>query len=406
MSEFILDQSQIDAINFATDKKTIFAIINGGAGCGKTTIIKQIGQILDERKETFRLCAFAGKASSRLKEATGFYASTIHSMLMSDSVSFKLPTLKNITVIIDESSMVHSELLAEIVKRNPQRVILVGDQAQLPPVGAGQPFHDIINFCENKIFTLTTCYRNTEAVFKAASAIRNGLMPAFHDKSNNEQWDIHETGDAEATQNIILEWVKQGYFDFDKDIILCPKNGKKDKTTELFEPSTVHSLNEEIIKIVNPHHNGEKFKVNDRVINVKNNSDKDIWNGTTGKVHAIDIDGKMWLKLDIPIIDSDRSTPGENIYKDLVLLTKDEQKKIQHAYALTVHKAQGSQYRRVCFVALNRDRFMLDRSLVYTAITRTKEHCFVAGQISAIRNALDTIKEKETVFQLLATGVN
>lgn len=224
-------------------------------------------------------------------------------------------------------------------------------------------------------------------------------MPLLHDKSDNEVWDVYDSGEAETTQQVILEWVRKGVFDFETDIILAPKNGERNRETGLFPACTVNRLNEEIIKIVNPRSSAEarKFLPGDRVINTKNNPDKDIWNGTTGTVHAIDEDGKLWLKLDIPITDPNR--PEE--VKDLVLLNRDEQSHLSHAYAMTVHKSQGSQYRQVCFVCLMRDRFILNRSLVYTAVTRTKQRCIVAGQVSALAQSMQREKSKQTVIQLL-----
>ena len=116
---------------------------------------------------------------------------------------FNEPPFPERTVIVDESSMIDSCLLAEIVRREPKRLILVGDQAQLTPVGASQPFHDLIELYPEHVRTLTTCYRNTEAVFKAASAIRRGEMPLLHDKSDNETWDVYDSGEAETTQQVM-----------------------------------------------------------------------------------------------------------------------------------------------------------------------------------------------------------
>ncbi len=392
-----LDQSQIEAVEQATKRR--FSIINGGAGCGKTTIIREISGRLERKGESVALCAFAGKAAARLKEATERPACTIHSMLGYDGTNFREPPFPERTVIVDESSMVNSCLLAEIVRRQPRRLILVGDQAQLAPVGPGQPFHDIIHFIPDTVCTLTTCYRNSEAVFKAATAIRNGRMPLLHDRSENESWDVYNTGEAQQTQQVILDWIRKGIFDFRQDIILVPKNGERSKETGEIPPCTVERLNEEIVKIVNPRSSGEtrKFLPGDRVINTKNNPDKDIWNGTTGTVHAIDEDGKMWLELDIPIPDPDR-VDGT---KDRVLLNKQEQEKLHHAYALTVHKSQGSQYQKVLFVCLKRDAHNLDRSLVYTAVTRTKQACYVVGQVEALAQSLQQMKSKQTVIQLM-----
>ena len=400
---FQLDQSQLAAVRFAAGNR--FSIINGGAGCGKTTIIKEIVKTLRSNGKTVGLCAPTGKAAARLKEATGTPTATVHSLLGYDGAVYNEPPFPDKTIIIDESSMLDSCLLAEVVKRAPRRLILVGDQAQLTPVGAGQPFHDIIEYYPDRVRTLTTCYRATEAVFKASSAIRRGEMPLLHDKSDNEVWDVYDSGEAETTQQVILEWVKKGVFNFETDIILAPKNGERNKETGLFPACTVNRLNEEIIKIVNPRKEGDtrKFLTGDRVINTKNNPDKDIWNGTTGTVHGIDIDGGLWLKLDIPIIDPTRTGEnGEPIYKDRVLLSRDEQLNLSHAYALTVHKSQGSQYRQVCFVCLMRDRFVLNRALTYTAVTRTKQRCIVAGQVSALAQSMQREKSKQTVIQLLA----
>ena len=400
---FELDQSQLAAVKFASEGR--FSIINGGAGCGKTTIIKEVVGALNSARQPYSLCAPTGKAAARLKEATGIHASTVHSLLGYDGAVYNEPPFPDKTIIIDESSMLDSCLLAEVVKRAPRRLILVGDQAQLTPVGAGQPFHDIIEYYPDRVRTLTTCYRATEAVFKASSAIRRGEMPLLHDKSDNEVWDVYDSGEAETTQQVILEWVKKGVFNFETDIILAPKNGERNKETGLFPACTVNRLNEEIIKIVNPREERDtrKFLTGDRVINTKNNPDKDIWNGTTGTVHGIDIDGGMWLKLDIPVIDPTRTGEnGEPVYKDRVLLSRDEQLNLSHAYALTVHKSQGSQYRQVCFVCLMRDRFVLNRALTYTAVTRTKQRCIVAGQVSALAQSMQHEKSKQTVIQLIA----
>ena len=389
-----LDPTQVDAVNHAVNHQ--FAIITGGAGTGKTTIIKEI---ISQIKGDILLCAFAGKAAARVKEATGRYASTIHSMLGFKGTEFTVGDLHGKTVIVDEASMVDSDLMARIIERKPDRLILVGDQAQLPPVGKGQPFHDIIAHNPEVVANLTKCFRNKEAVFKAATSIRNGEMPQLSDKSESEQWDVIATPNPEKAQEAILEWVKQGFIDFDTDIILAPKNGDKDA------PCTIIGLNEAIVNLVNPRtFEGEKWKVGDRVINTQNNPEKDVWNGTTGMIHSIDFDGKMFIKLDDPIVDQARSKGDKTVYTDLVLFDKDMVKELQLAYALTVHKSQGSQYKRVVFCCLTRDNFSLNRSLIYTAVTRTKEQCIVVGQPAALQRGIATVQQKQTVLQELAKG--
>jgi exodeoxyribonuclease V alpha subunit len=391
-----LDPTQSAAVNHAVC--STFAIITGGAGTGKTTIIKEICDRLEAQKKKVDLCAFAGKAAARLKEATKREASTIHRLLGFMGTRFAVDTLKGRCVIVDEASMVDSELMAEIIKRTPDKLILVGDDAQLPPVGKGQPFHDIIHLRPDVVYQLSKCYRNSEAVFRAATAIRNGEQIPTSEESANEKWKIAQTGDEERTHAAILAQVKSGWFDFDTDIILCPKNGS-DETV-----ATVEGLNADIAAIVNPRQPHERFVSGDRVMVTKNNPDKDVWNGTTGKVISVDTDGGIHLLLDEPIIDWKNSTSEETCYKDTVSLTKTEAKDVKLAYAMTVHKSQGSQYRRVVVVCLHRDVRTLTRPLVYTAVTRTKEQCIIVGDHRAFLQGCQTITSKKTVLQELAAG--
>ncbi len=389
-----LDESQLAAVDFCASSR--IALITGSAGTGKTTIIRHLTQKLIHMGREPLLCAFAGKAAARLQQATGFSASTIHRMLKADGIGFQLDSLMGKTVIVDESSMIDSALLAEIVIRKPRQLILVGDAAQLPPVGKGQPFHDLINLRPGLVCELTTCYRAVEAVYRAATEIRSGNMPTAHDRSKNERWDIIPTGNAEKTEKKILQWIKAGSINFETDLILCPRNGGKkgDPTT-----ATVASLNSAIVEIVNPR-NGEDVPIQagDRVINTKNQATLNIWNGTTGTCQAVDIDKGVWVKLDYPIIDLDTGRT-----EDTVLIPREAARHLQLAYALTVHKAQGSQFRRIIFVCLGRDTHsLIDRALIYTAITRTQEHCVVAGEAHALEKGIATFRPKRTVIQELA----
>lgn len=392
-----LDTTQEAAIDMACTSR--FCAITGGAGTGKTTIIAEITKRLEADGEDVKLCAFAGKAAARLREATTHEATTIHRLLGSDGTTFTTETLEGLTVIVDEASMVDSLLMAEITRRNPKRLVLVGDQAQLPPVGSGEPFHDIIRLRKDRVANLTRCYRATEAVFKAATAIRSGGRPAMQEESENERWAIINTGDAGRTQASILKWVREGVFDFQKDVILVARNGENAE-----EPATVKGMNKAIVDAIAPRNEKTKFVVGDRVINTKNLPTIDAWNGTTGTVHSVDIDGGVWVKTDVPVIDWVKtSDPKKPVYTSLILFGKDIRKHLELAYALTVHKAQGSQYRNVCMVCLNRDaRCLLDRSLLYTGVTRTREACCLVGEVGAVWQAIDRVDHKRTVMQELA----
>lgn len=397
---FTPDESQLEAVRFAISHK--FAIINGGAGVGKTTVIQMIVRGIKSAypRLEVRLCAPTGKAAARLKEASGIEATTIHVMLGAmGNDNFTAGPLTSMAVIVDESSMVDSALLSEILKREPAKVILVGDQAQLTPVGHGQPFHDIIALHPESIRTLTKCYRNTEAVFQAATQIRNGNIPVRHAKSDSEEWTIVEAPTPEEVQLMVCTWAKNGFLDFSTDIVLCPKNGTREED-EKFQDATVNSFNEELLWIDREKRGtleGGKFVPGDRVINTVNMAGEHVWNGTTGTVHAVDEDDGVHVKLDVPFKDE---ITGEE--KDTVLFDREMAKALRYAYALTVHKSQGSQYRKVVMAVLARDKFQLDRSLVYTGVTRTRAECVIIGDYSAFAGSISATRKKDSVLQCIA----
>ena len=384
------DDSQLAAIAAATSNLGL-TVINGGAGCGKTSLIKAICRILEQRGCAVSLCAFAGKAAARLREATGHHASTIHSMLAfgGEGLGFTAGNLHGRSVIVDEASMVPSSLLYEITKRDPERLILVGDQAQLQPVGIGSPFHDVIDTLPTVVHTLTTCYRNKEAVFAAAAKIRNGEMPS-EGKSAREEFAVRRFDSPEAVHAFIEEAVKAGEIDFDQDLVLSPRNGEGE------EPSaaTVKSLNASIQAIQNPHEDGVKFLADDRVMCTKNFPKLDIWNGTTGWITRVDRDGKPFFLPD----------DADSEYDEIRLGEKEQRDAITPAWCLTVHKAQGSQYRDVYVVCLRRDAARLfDRSMLYTAITRAKRKCVLLTD-DGIDRIVSAVHRRHTYLQHLLGG--
>lgn len=398
--KFSPDETQVAAALHAI--KNSFSIINGGAGAGKTTIIRMIcrGIRMADEDPQIALCAPTGKAAARLKEASGIEATTIHVLLccMGENV-FSAGSLSGTTVIVDESSMVDSLLMAEILQRDPRRLILVGDQAQLVPVGAGQPFHDLIDLFPETVKTLTKCYRNTEAVFQQAVRIREGKAPAVNAESEKERWSFFFMTPEQAEETI-CRMTETGELDFTQDIVLTPKNGKKGEDGT-FPPATVNSLNAAILAIdrqnrcISPLWE-KKFAPGDRVINTINHAEKQIWNGTTGTVHEYDQEGKLWVNLDTPI------TNGEGEKISSVLLDKEEIGDLQYAYALSVHKSQGSQYRKVIMIVLQRDSFILDRSLIYTGVTRTRKECCIFGDYAALQNQIRQNRTKATIIPIIA----
>jgi len=390
------DKSQEQAIEKAIANK-ITAII-GEAGVGKTTIIKELVQRLDN----VILCCPTGKGAARMKQATGFPASTIHRMLGWNTQGFIRGDFVNEVVIVDECSMVESSLMYEIIKRKPAKLIMVGDECQLLPVGAGAPFHDVIKHCPNQVVKLEKSYRNSEAVFEAGHAVRNRIRPELMLKTANEMWKVVDISDIykkkgmnniannvpKYTEEYILDKIKKGMIDFDKDIIAVCRN----KETYC----SVESLNQKIVDIVNPRVANEKWKTGDRIMLLKNNAGLDVYNGDTGKIVDIDIKGNAWIELDSPRIAEDGLPSTEVVFTKAVL------KNCVLAYACTVWKLQGSQYRTVIFVCLNRDlTFMLTNNLIYTAITRAKKNCIVAGDNRAFFSGIFKKQNRQTVLDNL-----
>lgn len=386
-SGFTPDEAQEEAVRAVLSHRGL-VVVNGGAGTGKTTIIETIARALGDNCERVSLCAFAGKAAARLREATGLPASTIHSLLqyMGEGVGFKAKSLEGETVIVDEASMVPSFLLHELTKRNPKRLVLVGDQAQLQPVGIGSPFHDIIDNLSTVVHTLTTCHRNKEAVFASANLIRNGEIPETC-SSTNERFEIVNVAGPEQAHSLLVECVKTGAIDFGQDLVIVPRNGEGEESA----PCTCKSLNADIQAIVNPHRPDEKFKVGDRVMCVKNFAKLDVWNGTCGWISAVDADGKPYFQSD--------DTGAVRYMSEL-----EQRQSIVPAYALTVHKSQGSQYRKVFVAVLKRDNAMLmDRSMLYTAVTRAKGDCYLICD-DGVDRVVGSVRRRRTYLTQLLKG--
>jgi len=373
------DQFQIDAIMAAAAGGDI--IITGGAGTGKTSIIKAIAE---NRNGGVMLTAPTGKAAARLREATGFDASTVHRALGYDGEEFRgaIAAKFNVPLIVDEASMMDSNLMAHVIAQEPPQLILVGDDAQLPPVGAGQPFHDLLRLRRDRVRRLEICHRNKEAVHAAALAIREGRRPMAQ-KTESETFSMMQTGDGERTQEFIVNWFRTGALDPFQDVVLACRYGEEDGSGD------IRGLNAAIMQAVNPHEPGERWRKRDRVMCNKNFSALDVWNGDMGTVTDVDTDGRAWVELD-------RAREAGPL-----LLDRDVAKEFVHAWALSVHKSQGSQWRRVVFVCLRKHVHMLNRALVYTAVTRAKAGCVVCGELDAFYGGINRVAGKQTVLQEL-----
>ena len=374
------DTSQQEAIRRAMLGEDV--IITGGAGTGKTTLIGEIAKQLNGQVHIY---APTGKAAARLKEATGYFACTVHRGLGWDGEEFRNGDRFIHPVIIDEASMMDSWLLSKVIEKNPIQLILVGDAAQLPPVSRGQPFHDLVHLKPEKVCYLQVCHRNQSSVHKAANLIRDGKIPPKQEKAGGESWAMLETGNGKLTEDKIIQWVQAGAIDPFRDIVVAARYGA-DETDD----GNIISLNRKMLDILNPHSDGRQWEINDRVLCCKNFAKKDLWNGDIGTVTSVDVDGNIWVNLD-------RSREGSQ----QVLCESEEKKQLKLAYCLSVHKAQGSQFRRVIVVCLKKNWQMMDRSLIYTAVTRAQEGCVVCGELKAFYGGIQKMPERTTVLQQL-----
>ena len=378
------DQSQLKAIQEACDPKKKLSIITGGPGTGKTFILKGILPILKDCE----LLSPTGKAAARMSEITGMEASTIHRALKFDGLVWRRTKKFEVPVVIDESSMIDSALMAKILEYEPPKLILIGDDAQLEPVGRGCPFNDLIRILPGAVSRLKICHRANGAIHKASQAIRNGQSPKEHEKSDGEVFRMIETGDAEKSTDQLLKWISTGNYNPEKDMILSPRYGSSD-----FDGG-IDSINREIKKIVNP--GKGLFSVNDRIIVTNNHADvgpNGIFNGDLGFVAGIDSIGQVEI-----VLDREKKKNGS---EETILITKDILKHIKLAYCLSVHKAQGSEADHVFILCLNSHIYQLSRSLIYTAVTRAKKAAIVMGQMKAFYAGINKVNEKRTILQYL-----
>lgn len=376
--KFELDQSQRKAVHAALCANG-FAIITGGAGTGKTTIIREISNSLHSNVV---ILAPTGKAAARIRD-NNLEANTIHRSLLYDGTKFNRKKNFDKPVIIDESSMVDSALLAALLEYRPPKLIMVGDANQLPPVGKGQPFHDLIDIAPHKVSRLTTCHRAQGAIHIAAKSIIEKEAIPTSLNSGGEVWQMIHTGDQAATMSKLAQWLRAGKYDPQQDIILAPRYGSDDEGSK----GGIIAINKMARFIINKSAIRDfKFGKTDRIIITKNFSELDLWNGDCGTV--LDVDDKG---AEVLLDRTKSSTRVENAILN------------QHAelaYCLSVHKSQGSEYRRVFFVCQRRDAHMLTRELCYTAITRAKEAAVVLGETSAFFSGLNRRSTKTTILQL------
>ncbi len=375
-----LDPAQRAAVEKAL--ASAVSVITGGPGTGKTTIVRVLLAAAKARGEAFVCAAPTGRAARRLTESTGTEARTLHRLLeysMQD-MDFTRNASKPLEVdgvLVDEASMVDLKLLVALLDALPTRarLVLVGDVDQLPSVGAGQVLRDCIDSGVVPVARLVEVYRQarTSGIVRNAHRVNHGETPVSSEKEEGARdFFVLAREDAEDAKELLLQVVrdrlpKNGFDPLREVQVLTPMHAG---------PLGTHALNEALGKALNPDGphvrvGARMLRLNDRVLQTRNDYDNDIFNGDTGRIVAVD---------------------GPSITVDFdgrcVTLSGDALDAIEHAWAMSIHKSQGSEYPAVV-VALHNSHFvMLRRNLLYTAITRARKFCCVVSSPRALRTAV------------------
>lgn len=395
--DFELDESQKDAIEKGINNG-IF-LLTGGPGTGKTTIIKALIEYFYDEDYDVVLCAPTGRAAKRMSEATGFEAKTLHRLLEAQTSredSDKTAFMKNENnlleadvFIIDEMSMVDIFLFEAFLKAVPigSRVIFAGDANQLPSVGPGNVFSDLLSsgFFEKAILNKIHRQSENSKIVLNAHMVNNGECPPLDKNAENDDFFFLERNDKRLLMRDMLELVKKripGKFNIAPlDVqILCPSR-KGDLGVENLNVIFQKYLNPESPTKSELKRGDTIFRVGDKVMQIKNNYDI-IWS-IEGKNRIRVEEGRGVFNGDVGIItEIDRFDKSITVKYDnikIVRYSKDEIDEIDLAYVVTVHKSQGSEYPAVIIPILDTPAQLLNRNLFYTAITRATDCVMIMG---------------------------
>lgn len=381
-----LAERQNEAIRLALKAKV--CIVTGGPGVGKTTIVNSILRILAAKGVKLVLSAPTGRAARRMTETTGFEARTIHRLLEVDPKNggFKKSAENPLDcdlLVIDEASMVDVMLMQSLLKALPDSaaLLIVGDIDQLPSVGPGQALADIITSGAVPVVRLTEVFRQAaeSRIITAAHRINKGIMPDLDRPDQASDFYFVAAAEPEAAISTIINLVKYripARFGFDpvRDIqVLCPMNRGG---------VGARSLNVELQSALNPaggkkvERFGWTFAPNDKVMQIDNDYDKEVYNGDIGYVEDVDLEtSELTARFD-----------GRSITYDF-----GELDTLVPAYAATIHKSQGSEYPAVVIPVMTQHYTMLQRNLIYTGVTRGKKLVVLVGQARAVAIAVKNV---------------
>lgn len=375
-----LADNQKEAIAMMLKSKV--SVITGGPGTGKTTIMHSILKILRVKQYQIKLCAPTGRAAKRLSETVGLEAFTIHRLLKFDPIKggFQYNQDRHLEcdiLVVDESSMVDVQLFYSLLRAvsDNTALILVGDVDQLPSVGAGQILKDVIDSEAIAVVRLNKIFRQGEGsnIITNAHLVNNEMFPKLN-YDDNKKTDFHYIAldTPEEIAEAIVRFTKYNvrkYFKLDPVIdtqILCPMQRGS---------CGARSLNIELQKSLNPNASqgiekyGQMFSIGDKVMQMENNYDKEVYNGDIGFIKMINFDDQK-----LSILFDER----------IVEYAFDELDELNIAYAVTIHKSQGSEYPVVIIPITTQHFTMLQKNLLYTAITRGKKQVVLIGQKRAI----------------------
>jgi exodeoxyribonuclease V alpha subunit len=392
----VLSKEQRMGLHTALSQKV--SIVTGGPGTGKTTLVRAILAVLEATGKRASLCAPTGRAAKRLSEITGREAKTIHRLL---AYNFKTGgfqkneknPLNTDVVIVDEASMVDTFLMHHLVKAVPMTsaLILVGDVYQLPPVGPGNVLRDMIDSEQVPLAFLKEIFRQAREsmIIVNAHRINQGSFPAIASSNRHTLQDFYfiQQEDPEKVLSTILE--------------LCckriPDRFKLDPLSDIQVLSPMHkgvvgttNLNRVLQQALNPSDDiiermGRTFKCGDKVMQIRNNYAKEVFNGDIGTITRIDRDlQKIAIKYDGRAVDYNFVELDE-----LVL-----------AYAVSVHKSQGSEYGAVILPVMTQHFILLQRNLIYTGVTRAKELVVLIGTKEALAIALRNDRPQKRMTRL------
>lgn len=383
------------------------AVITGGPGTGKTTIVKGILKTLETFEAKVVLCAPTGRAAKRLSEAAGIEAKTIHRLLEIKHIDdedrnalydISVTPIEADVVIVDEISMIDALLMNNLLKaiEPTTMIVLVGDADQLPSVGAGNILRDIIDSNKIPVFALTKIFRQAEKsrIVVNAHKINEGEMPIFNEVDTDSF--LVNASTYKDIENKLIELCTSRLPNF--------KNCVAVDDIQVITPMRkgnlgANALNKALQQALNPYASykkqlefgGRTFRVNDKVMQIKNNYDIEwtnedeegvgVFNGDMGRITAIDEEWEM-----VRVLFDD----GKEVEYDSVQLEE-----LDLAYATTVHKSQGSEFRIVVIPVFMGSQRLMTRNLLYTAMTRAKEMLVFVGNMKCIEYMAKNLNKKE-----------